>query len=128
MINLNFSNVEELIFYDTDIQNLLGNEMFSIFEQWKMSKRIPYLKSIGQQAILDFINTITDDQIEILENYFGKKVFIEKLNYKIVKNLKIPINKKYICEELCKIEGYSYYTTFRDEDYIHLTFWKWKEK
>lgn len=124
MINLNFSNVEELIFYDTEAQKILGNDMYSIFEQWKMSKRIPYLKSIGQQAILDFLNTITESQIEILENYFGKKIFIEKLNYKLVQNLKISIDKKDICDELCKIEGYSYYTSFIDEEHIYLTFWK----
>jgi hypothetical protein len=124
MINLNFSNVEELIFYDIEAQKILGNDMYSIFEQWKMSKRIPYLKSIGQQAILDFLNTITESQVEILENYFGKKIFIEKLNYELVKNLKISIEKKDICDELCKIEGYSYYTSFRDDNHIYLTFWK----
>ena len=124
MINLNFSNVEELIFYDTEAQKILGNDMYSIFEQWKMSKRIPYLKSIGQQAILDFLNTITESQIEILENYFGKKIFIEQLNYELVQNLKISIDKKDICDELCKIEGYSYYTSFIDEEHIYLTFWK----
>ena len=124
MIILNFSNVEELIFYDIEVQKLLPPDMFSIFEQWRLAKRVPYLKSIGKQAIFDFLNVLSENDEIVLELYFGEKIHVEKLNYKLSKNLTIPINKSNICEELCKIEEFNYYSTFRDQDNLHITFWK----
>jgi hypothetical protein len=124
MLILNFLNVEELIFYDENIRQSLPHDMFAIFEQWKMSKRIPYLKSLGQAAILDFLNTANDDHIDILEKYFDQRIFIERLNYSIVDNFKIPIDQNKICEEFCKIVDYNYYKTWRDESFLYITFWR----
>lgn len=124
MLKLNFSNIEELIFYDTEVQKLLNPELFSVFEQWRLSKRVPYLDPIGKQALLDFLNNISDDDIMVLENYFQKKIIIEKFNYKIIKNIKISLEKNDICNELCKIEGLPYYSTFRDQDNLYITFWR----
>lgn len=124
MLKLNFSNVEELIFYDTEAQKMLDPELFSTFEQWRLSKRVPYLDSIGKQAMLDFLNNISDNDVLSLENYFGKKIIIEKFNYKIVKNIKVPIEKIDICNELCKIESLPYYSTFRDQENLYITFWR----
>ena len=124
MLVLNFSNVEELIFYDTEVQRLLSPELFSVFEQWKLAKRVPYLGAIGKQAILDLLNILTDEDVMVLEQYFGKKVHVEKLFYKLANNITIPLEESKICEELCKIEGFNYYSTFRDDKNLYLTFWR----
>lgn len=124
MIELNFSNVEELIFYDLDVQQILPLDMYSFFEQWRMSKRIPFLKAIGQQAVLDFLNTLNDQHIDLLETYFGQPVFVEKLNYSLSHTLKIPIEKIKICEDLCKVQEFNYYSTWRDKEFLYLTFWR----
>jgi hypothetical protein len=124
MLKLNFSNVEELIFFDEEIQNLLPDDMFSIFEQWRMAKRIPFLKAIGKQAILDFLNLLNDKNIEILEDYFGEKIYVEKIDYSLVKNFKIPLSNSAVCEELCKITDMLYYSTWRDDEFIYISFWR----
>lgn len=124
MLQLNFSNVEELIFFDKDIQNLLRIDMFSIFEQWRMAKRIPYLASLGKQAILDFLNTVTDEDLIILEQYFGEKIEVEKLNYTVVQNFTIPLSESEICETLCGIETLNYFSTWRDKENLYITFWR----
>jgi hypothetical protein len=124
MIQLNFSNVEELIFFNKEVQNLLSIEKFSIFEQWRMAKRISFLSSIGKQAILDFLNTLNEEDIFILEKYFNEKIEVEKLNYTVVHNLIIPISESHICNYLCKTEGYNYFSTWRDEENLHITFWR----
>jgi|GEM_PF-1522199 hypothetical protein len=124
MLQINFSNAEDLIFYDTNLQSRLKIEMFSIFEQWRMSKRIPYLSSLGKQAILDFLNTITDEDLAILEEYFGDKIELEKLNYTVVQNFIIPISESEICEYLCRIQGMNYFSTWRDSENLHITFWR----
>jgi hypothetical protein len=124
MLELNFSNVEELIFYNLEVQQVLPIDMYSFFEQWRMSKRIPYLKAIGQQAVLDFLNSLNDQHIEALEAYFGEPVFVDRLNYSLSYNLKIPIEKVEICKELCKVQEFNYYNTWRDEKFLYISFWR----
>ena len=125
MKNLNFSNVEELVFMDRDVQELLPPPMRVYFEQWKLAKRVPLLAQIGKQAILDFLNALEDDQILVLEEYFGERIFVERLNYLLSMNYKIPISEAdEMCQTLCKIEGAYYFSTWRDAEYLYITFWR----
>lgn len=124
MISLNFSNAEELIFYDTAVQNKLPADMFSIFEQWRLAMRIPYLRQMGRQAILDFLNRLTDEDLQTLEAYFGEKIAVERLNYNIVHNLTVPLSEEGVCHELCTANGFSYLSTWRDNDYLYISMWR----
>ena len=120
---LNFSNVEELIFHDRKVQSRMPAQ-FSNFEMWRIAKMIPSLRPTGQQAVLDFLNTITDEEQEVLEAYFDEKIVVEKLNYSISLQIKAPLNEFGLCEELCQIEGFNYFSTWRDEDFIYISFWR----
>jgi hypothetical protein len=124
MIYLNFSNVEELVFFDTSVQKLLPPHMFSMFEQWRLAKRVPFLRDIGKQAVLDLLNNLTDDDVNVLEQHFGEKIVVEKLNYNIALNFKVLLSDSNICEELCKVEGFNYFSTWRDEQYLYISFWR----
>lgn len=124
MINLNFSTVEELIFYDTSVQSRLPAHMFSLFEQWRLAKRVPYLREIGKQALLDFLNTITDKDVATLEEYFGDKIVVEKLNYNIVLNIKVPLSEADVCNSLCDVEGFNYLSTWRDDEHLYVVLWR----
>ena len=124
MIQLNFSNAEDLIFYDLEAQQVLPIEMYSFFEQWRISKRIPYLKAIGQQAILDFLNVLNDEHIQALETYFKEPIFVERLNYSVAENIKIPLENSSICQELCKVFDFNYYNTWRDDKFLYVSFWR----
>jgi hypothetical protein len=121
---LNFSTVEELIFYDRAVQNLLPPHMFSIFEQWRLAQRVPFLRDIGKQALLDFLNGLGDEHVAILEDYFGEKIFVERLNYSMATNVRIPLNESTLCKELCEIEGFNYFSTWRDEDFLYISLWR----
>lgn len=125
MINLNFSTVEELLFYDRDAQRYLPTHMFSLFEQWRLAKKMPMLRDLGKAALLDVLNGLTDSDIASLEDYFGERIFLEKLNYSIVRNIKVPIkDQKEICEKMCELDGFSYFGTWRDSDYLYLSLWR----
>jgi hypothetical protein len=124
MLFLNFSNVEELIFYDTVAQSKLPVHMFSIFEQWRLAKRIPFLREMGKQAILDFLNTLTEKDVSVLEEYFGKKIVVEKLNYNVAFDCKVPLSESKVCEELCKIEALYNFSMWRDNEYLYISFWR----
>lgn len=124
MISLNFSNVEELIFSNEEIHHLLPAYFFSYFEQWKLSKRLPMLRSFGKSAILDFLNQLNDAHILTLENYFGERILVEKLHYNIVSNLKISLKEKEICEKLCGLASHNYFCVWRDEEFLYVTLWR----
>lgn len=91
MLNLNFKNIEELVFYDTELQKKLPIRYFSIFEQWRIAKRVPLIAGLGKQAFLDLLNTLNEEDIDILEDYFGQKIIVEKLNYGMASNITIPL-------------------------------------
>jgi hypothetical protein len=121
---VNFSNVEQLIFENTDVHHLLPPYFSNYFEQWKMGKRIPMLRQVGKRAILDFLNHIKNEHIIKLEEYFGERIIIEKLNYRNVMNLTIPIASEKICEQLCEVLGHYYYNIWRDEEHLYVCFWR----
>ena len=98
--------------------------MFSLFEQWRLAQRVPFLRDIGKQALLDFLNGLEDKDIATLEEYFGEKIFVERLNYSITTNLQIPLNESTLCRELCEIEGLNYFSTWRDEDFLYVSCWR----
>lgn len=124
MIVINFSNIEELIFHDRNIQSLLSKHLFSYFEQWRLSKRFPVIKSIGKQAVLDVLNQLNESDIFALEQHFGKNIVVEKLDYSVVKNIKVPLNEADICCELCKQAGFNYFSSWRDGEYLYLSLWR----
>ena len=119
---INFSNIEELIFYDRKLQSLFPIDTFSIFEQWRLAQRVPMLREMGKHAVLDFLNSINDEIILVLESYFKEKIIIEKLNYNIAESIKIPITD--ICNVLCEVKEFNYFSTYRDEHYLYITFWR----
>ena len=122
---LNFLNVEELIFYDREVQSKLPTHMFSLFEQWRLAQRVPYLRDIGKQAMLDFLAGLNDEEdVPTLEEYFGEKIIVERLNYHIAESIRVPLNESTICKELCEVEGFNYYSTWRDEDFLYVSFWR----
>ena len=122
---LNFSNVEELIFQDRDAQKVLPPHMFSLFEQWRLAQRVPFLRELGKQALLDLLGGLNDEEdIPVLEEYFGEKIIVERLNYNVAENIRIPLNESTICKELCDIEGFNYFSTWRDKDFMYISFWR----
>ena len=124
MIKINFLNIEKLIFEDPEVQNILPAYTFSYFEQWKLGKRVPFLKQTSRQAMLDLLENLSS-HTDILEEYFDETVIIETLNHHAVWNFKIPIDdQKSFCEQLCQMEGYPNYSIWRDSDFIYVSLWR----
>lgn len=121
---LNFGNVEELIFSNTETHRLLPSYFFGYFEQWKLSKRVPMLRSFGKTAVLDFLNQLDEHHIESLSEFFGERIVVEKLNYNIVSNIKIPLSQPEICDQLCAVIGFNNYSMWRDDMHLYISFWR----
>lgn len=121
---LNFSNVEEEIFQDEGAQSMLPPYFSSYFESWKLGKQFPILRNFGKTALLDFLNQLDDSHVKKLEEYFGERIIVERLTYNLVYNVQIPLSEKEICENLCDIIGFNYYSIWRDDSYLYISFWR----
>lgn len=124
MLHLNFSNAEEIVFYDRQLQQRLPAHMFGIFEQWRLAQRVPFLRDLGKQAILDFLNGIEDDEISIIEKHLNQKIIVERLNYSVALNLVVPLADTEICRKLCEVEGFNNYSLWRDDTSLYISFWR----
>ena len=124
MIKLDFSNVEEFIFQNEKIRHILPAFFANYFESWNLSKRVPMLKQLGRQAMYDLLNGLDDNHVLALEEFFGERILVEKLNYNAVKNIILNLEDVDICKTLCEMVGDNYYSLFRDEHHIFITFWR----
>lgn len=94
-------------------------------EQWKFGKQFPMLRQIGRKALMDLVNSLDDDAIEALEEYFGDRIILEKLSYSIVENIVVPIDDaKAVCDRLCDIRGFNYFSTWRDDKHLYISLWR----
>jgi len=123
MITLNFTNIEELLFYNENVKNSLPQHLLTHYYQWELGRKNQYLRSIAVRALFDFLNEITEIDVQLFGKLLSDEVEVEKFDYKTVKNFKIPIDNN-VCETLCKIGGYNYFTTYRDKDFIYLSCWR----
>jgi hypothetical protein len=122
MIQINIKNIEELIFKNNQAKGLLP-ELRHIFDQWFLSYRIPALNTMRKQAKIDLLNSLNGEQIEKLARLFDDLVFVDKLDYHVVKNLSFPIDSP-IERELTNYESYSNIAISRNEDQLYITMWR----
>jgi len=122
MININLKNIEELLFKNNDVKNLIP-ELRHIFDQWLLSYRFPILNTMRKQAMMDLLNSLDKIHVNKLETLFGDKVVVDKLDFHTIKNLKLSINDS-IGNELTKYESYSNITMNRKGDQVYITLWR----
>jgi hypothetical protein len=120
MVFLNPNNIEELLFYNKDIRKLLPKYKH-LFDQWSLAQQVPSLRSLGRRSSLELLNSLNEEDLNILEKYFNDGIDLVKLNHHLVKNYKIPLNE--VEESLCELEGLNI-TTYRDADYLYICSWR----
>ena len=86
MIQIGFHNVAELIFQNSLVKSSLPKYKH-LFDSWELAQKIPQMKSLGIRSILDFINSITDKDIEKISEIFKFPVEIMKMELNPYKNV-----------------------------------------
>lgn len=119
-MQLNLQNVEELIFYNNKIHSLLP-ELRHLFDQWKLGQTLPGLRTLAQRSILEFLNSLNDEQIKKLEEHFETTIIVDVLNYKLTSHYESSIDE---AGELCKFSGYKEFALYRNKDQMYLSFWR----
>jgi hypothetical protein len=119
MVVIDQSNAEELLFHDKKIKHLLTDLRFH-FDQWHLAQTLPGLKNMGRRAILDLLSDIKPEHIKTLENYYRDVVEIHKIDYHIVANVGISMDKLSIELE----HPFVGVAPYRTANNIELTFWR----
>lgn len=120
MVHIDFSNVEQLVFRDVDLQNKLP-AFKDLFQQWKLGLFVPALRPTGQKALLDFLNQLGDEQIRTLEIHFGTQVTVEKLDYTLVKSNVVSLLEAQERIESLDIKGEMF--LHRDANHLYIGSW-----
>lgn len=123
MLKIDSSNIEKLIFENNSIHSIFPAYCSNYFEQCKLGVKFPFLRNLAKRTTLDFLNEL-DNFTDLLESFFKDQVVIEKLHYESVLNVKLPLDKMEICNKLCEINYFNYFTTWRDEQHLYISFWK----
>lgn len=116
MININLQNVEELIFFNNEIQTILP-DFLPLFQQWKSAIRASYLRSLRKNLCLELLNNLNTEHIKNLKEYFKEDVCISKINHRIVRNYKISL-----FDNINELE-FKNIAISRDADNIYITSW-----
>jgi tRNA G18 (ribose-2'-O)-methylase SpoU len=121
VIQLNFNNVEDFVFYDSDLcRKIPGIRPY--YEQWKMSKMSSQLRILGTKAILDFLKEMTQEQQEIIERHLNMKFNIQRPDYNMINNISCEIDN---LEELLNEKNpYGYVRVYRENNTAYLTIWR----
>ena len=120
MLNLNLTNVEELVFYDRNIQAKLP-DFSNLFNVWTFSLRAGF-GPIGKKAVMDFLNGLKENHLEILEKYFNDTITVERSDYHIVRNQQVALDNAEVGLNL--IQGFPNISIHRDENHLYLSYWR----
>jgi hypothetical protein len=120
MITLNLSNVEELVFYDRNLQAKLP-EFSNSFNVWTFSLRAGF-GPIGKKTVMDFLNGLKEDHIEILEKHFKDKITVERSDYHIVRHQQVALDNAE--EGLNQMQGFPNISIHRDENQLYISHWR----
>lgn len=120
-MQINFSNIQQLIFQDSELQSKLP-EFKDLFQQWKLGQFVPSLRPMAQKALLDLLNQLGCEQIHILELYFKTSITIEKLNHTLFDNYVLPLSEADEQIGDLGIEGEMF--LHRDENHVYIGVWR----
>ena len=118
MVSLNIDNVENLIFYDKNKYQLFP-DLKHFFKQWE---HFVLYGLRTRQLLLDFLQSFNETHIIALQNHLRTEIKVERVDYNIVKYLKIPISET--DHDLCGVVGYKNFTISRDNNYIYICYWR----
>ncbi len=122
MLNINLQNIEELLFKNSKIKNLLP-EFQHFFDNWAISYRMPALKTIRKQSLINLLNSLNEEHVEKISKFLGDIVIVEQLDYHIIKNFKFSVND-FIERELTNYNSYTNIAVSRTADNLYISLWR----
>ena len=119
--NLSLSNVEELVFSNKRVVASLP-QYKSLFDSWLLSKRVSHLRNLGHRAILDFLESVSEDEVEIISIVNNIDLHYQKISFKRYKNLNSKINE--VEKDLLNVSNFIDMCVYRKKDEVRFFLWK----
>ena len=119
--NLSLSNVEELVFSNKRVVASLP-QYKSLFDSWLLSKRVSHLRNLGHRAILDFLESVSEDEVEIISIVNNVDLNYQKISFKRYKNLNSQINQ--VEKDLLSASNFIDMCVYRKKDEVRVFLWK----
>lgn len=115
-------NIEKLVFEDNELRKIFPLRK-NLFHTWALSRQSPDLKAMGQKSILEFLHTVTEEEVKILSDYFGEIVTVEKISTNVVEHYNCLINdaEKVLNAETIIKEAFFVY---REGNQLYLSTWR----
>ena len=86
MIQIGFHNAAELLFQNQLIKNALPRHKH-FFDSWELAQKIPQMRSLGIRSVVDFINNLTNQEIDTISEIFKSPIEIMKIELSAFKNI-----------------------------------------
>lgn len=77
MIQIGFHNAAELLFQNQLVRQALP-QYKHLFDSWSMSQKVTHLRSLGMRSVIDFLNSVTQEDLQKLSEIFKIPVTIAK--------------------------------------------------
>jgi len=119
-MEINLQNIEQLLFFDKKAQALLP-EFRHFFDQWQLGQRIPGMKTLGQRSVLELLNSLNENHLRKLEEYYADTILLDKVDHRLVAHHEWPVDE---ADGLCEFAGYRDFCLGRDKDRIYISFWR----
>ena len=113
---LTFNNVEDLIFYDKQVRQLMPN-LSACFSKWDLGRR-GGIVAMAKEAVVELLSSITADNLAALSAKAGKKFDVRRVDMAVVHNGK--------CDKeglVAALDGGNVVLS-RDGDRIGYTIWR----
>jgi hypothetical protein len=99
-------------------------DLIYLRDQWRMSKMTPMLRALGKKSVLDFLSKISENHEKIISDFFKCPITIDKLDRHVIKNIQYSIDDCEDCLFDFDEETYPYFSTYRKDDQIYISFWR----
>ena len=122
-IVITYKNIEQLVFYDKELQNKLS-EFKGLFSTWAFASKQPSLKLTAQKSLMELLRQLDDEHIKIIADHYKTDVKVEKIDLGVVHNFSLPIDEaENLLNGLPSILKESYFV-YRDEKTLYISFWR----
>jgi hypothetical protein len=121
-ITITFQNVEKLVFFNHELKKKLSS-FRELFQTWALSQQSPELRPLGQRATIDFCNSVTDEHIGTMQEFFNDAVEVKKINNRIAEHRVYDIaeaEEKLNAEPILKETFFLY----REGDQLYISTWR----
>lgn len=117
---LDLNNVEQLVFNNKKVIASLPQHK-QIFDNWLLSKRVPAFRNLEQKSCFDFLQNVTEEELEIIS--IINNMEIDKVE-SLARSVKINAKPEQLEMLLNRVSNFDGFCCYRNKDEVQVYLWK----